>query len=244
MKPTTIDIFGIPFAKITQKEALEILENFLNEPTNHIIVTPNPEGVMQSRRNPVFANALRSANLSLADGIGIILASIFLRQKLPERVRGVDTIFALFEKLSRKQRDFTAYFLGSIPGIAEKAKEKMQKRFPHLKVVGLHNGFFSEEEEKDILNEINRLSPDILLVCTGMPRAEIWATKNKKINVRLTLCLGGTLDIMGNAAKLAPSFMRKLGLEWLYRLIRQPSRAARMLDIPRFIWAVIKYSKK
>jgi len=231
----TVKILDIPFAKLTQTEAVAKLKEFLNEPTNHIIVTPNPEGVMQARRNPDFFGALQSADLSLADGTGIVLASYLQKEKLPERVRGVDTIFALLESLDKKR---TAYFLGGTEGTAEKAKMNMQKKYPYLEVTGFHHGFFSDDEE--ILNEINQLSPDILLVCTGMPRAEIWATKNKNINARLTMCLGGTLDVMAGTAKTAPPLMRKIGLEWLYRLIRQPSRFKRMLDIPRFIIAVIK----
>ncbi|MCL2576426.1 MAG: WecB/TagA/CpsF family glycosyltransferase [Defluviitaleaceae bacterium] len=234
----TIQILRIPFAKITQKEAIDKLEEFLCEPTNHVIVTPNPEGVMQARRNPYFYEALKSADLSLADGTGIVLASYLQKERLPERVRGVDTIFALLESLSEK-RNFTAYFLGGTEGTAEKAKENMQKKYSRLKVAGFHHGFFSAEEEKKIIDEINHLSPDILLVCTGMPRAEIWVAKNKKINARLTMCLGGTLDVMAGTAKTAPPLMRKFGLEWLYRLIRQPSRFKRMLDIPRFVVAAI-----
>jgi len=234
----TVEILGIPFAKITQQEAICKLEEFLTEPKNHVIVTPNPEGVMQARRNPAFCDALKSADLSLADGTGILLASRFLRKALPERVRGIDTIFALLDSLSQK-RDFTAYFLGGTPGTAQKAKENMQKKYPCLKVTGFHHGFFPPEDQEKIIAEINQLSPEILLICTGMPRAEIWATTNKNINARLTMCLGGTLDIMAGTAKHAPPFLRKIGLEWLYRLARQPSRFKRMLDIPRFVVAVL-----
>ncbi|MCL1884105.1 MAG: WecB/TagA/CpsF family glycosyltransferase [Defluviitaleaceae bacterium] len=232
----TIEILNIPFAKLTQSETMEILEIFLSKQENHIITTPNPEGVMQARRNADFAKALKTADLSLADGVGIIIASYFTRQKLPERVRGVDTTFALFENLNKKNVPFTAYFLGGEEGVAEKAKENMQKKFPLLNVVGTHHGFF--KNDKEIIDEINKLSPDILLVCTGMPRAEIWASKNRSLNTRLTLCVGGTINIMAGKAKLAPSFMRKLGLEWLWRLIREPKRFVRMLDLPRFIFAV------
>ncbi|MCL1877967.1 MAG: WecB/TagA/CpsF family glycosyltransferase [Defluviitaleaceae bacterium] len=237
----TIEILGIPFAQVTQKDALELLENFLLEPRNHIITTPNPEGVMQARRNPEFAEALRSADLSLADGTGIVMASFLhsRENRLPERVRGVDTTFALFESLARK-REFTAYFLGGRPGVSEQAKANMEARFPSLKVVGHHHGFFSPDDETTILSEINALAPEVLLVCTGMPRAEIWATRNRDINARLTLCVGGTIDIMAGTVSHAPAFMRKIGLEWLWRLMRQPTRATRMLDIPRFIASVAR----
>ena len=216
-----------------------MLEGWLDVGRNHVIVTPNPEGVMQARRNTDFAKALHSADLSLADGTGIVLASYLSSKKLPGRVRGVDTIFALLERLSEKGRKSTAYFLGAAPGVAEAAKTNMESRFPNLEVVGYHHGFFDKSDEKNILAEIEKLSPDILLVCIGMPRAEIWATRNRDINARLTLCLGGTLDIMGGNAKLAPPLFRKLGLEWFYRLMCQPSRFKRMLDIPRFVLAVI-----
>jgi len=236
-----VHILKMPFAAITAETALAKMESWLDEDNNHIVVTPNPEGVMQARRNPKFQNALLKADLRLADGIGITLAAKYKRKPLPERVRGVDTTFALFERLNRQGRSFTVYFLGAKPGVAESAKKRMEKRYTSMKVVGYHHGFFKEDspDEKKILTEINKLSPDILLVCTGMPRAEIWANKHRHINTRLTLCVGGTLDIMGGNIKLAPPLMRKIGLEWLYRLCKQPGRFLRMLDIPRFMLAVV-----
>ena len=238
-----IEILGIPFNSLSVEEALDLLESYLAEPKNHIIITPNPEGVMQARRNPAFKEALLGADLRLADGTGIVLASRYLGNPLPERVRGVDTIFALFERLSKKGRKFTAYFLGGAPGIAQEAKQKMEAQFPNLYVAGLHHGYFNAEDEQAILEELNRIQPDILLVCTGMPKAEIWAHTHRSIPARLTMCLGGTLDIMAGNVKMAPSIMRKLGLEWLFRLLKQPSRAKRMLDIPRFVLTVVKKGK-
>ena len=244
-----VKILDIPFAKISQDEAIDVLESWVREgDANHVIVTPNPEGVMQARRNPDFAHALKNAELSLADGTGVLLASYLGKEKLPGRVRGVDTIHLLLQRLSQRWEEtknnngngFSAYFLGGKPGVADDAKVNMEAKYPGLSVVGLHHGFFSPDDNDKIITEINRLSPDILLVCTGMPRAEIWADRNKNIlNTRLTLCLGGTLDVMSGGAKMAPAFLRKIGLEWFYRLICEPSRAKRMMDIPRFIFAVI-----
>jgi len=235
-----VDILDIPFAKLSQGEALDILESWLDETKNHVIVTPNPEGVMQARRNPEFKSALQNAELSLADGTGILLASYFSPRKLPGRVRGVDTIFSLFERLSANGKKFTVYFLGAAQGVPEAAKINMESRFPNLSVVGFHHGFYTSEDEPKIIAEIKELSPDILLVCTGMPKAEIWADKYKtELNSRLTMCLGGSLDVMAGKAKLAPPFFRKIGMEWLYRLWKQPSRLKRQLDIPRFVIAVI-----
>jgi len=240
----TVNILGIPINAINVEETLSLLESYLDKPTNHIIVTPNPEGIMQARRNPAFREALLSADLRLADGIGIVLASRYIRTPLPDRVRGYDTIIALLTRLSKKGRKHTAYFLGGAPGIAEKAKIEMESRFPALSVIGHHHGFFTPEDEPAILEELNHLKPDIILVCTGMPRAEIWATTNRNIPAHITLCLGGTLDIMAGNVKLTPSWIRKLGLEWLYRLIRQPSRLKRQLDIPRFMLAILRQGRQ
>jgi N-acetylglucosaminyldiphosphoundecaprenol N-acetyl-beta-D-mannosaminyltransferase len=235
------NILEIPFNALSFEQTITQLENWLAEPQNHVIVTPNPEAVMQARRNANFSKALKSADLRLADGVGILLASRFKREPLPSRVRGYDVTIHLFERLNATEKKFTAYFLGAAQGVAEAAKKAMEEKYPHLTVVGLTHGFFSDnsDEEALILSEINRLSPDILLVCLGMPRAEIWATTHRNINTRLTLCVGGTMDVMAGNVQLAPAFMRRIGLEWLYRLSRQPSRAKRMLDIPRFMFAVV-----
>jgi len=231
-----VKILGIPFHALTVDQTLEKFESFLATKQNHIIVTPNPEGVMQARRNPALSHALQSATLSLADGIGIIIAARLKRLKLPGRVRGFDIVMALFERLDAKQGG-TVYLLGAAPGVAERAAENIEKRYPAIKVIGHHHGFFDDDEP--IIAEISRLSPDIVIAGMGMPRQELWAIKNSSISTRITLCVGGTIDVLAGEVKLAPAFMRKMGLEWLYRLVNQPSRAKRMLDLPRFMLAVI-----
>ena len=229
-------IMGVHFCVISPEETITLLESWLETNTNHTVVTPNPEGVMQASRNPSFLDAINNADLSLADGIGIIIASRILKLTLKERVRGYDTTMALFELLNKK-RKFTAYFLGGKPGVAEQAKKRMEGKYKNLEVVGLHHGFFDKDES--IIKEVNKLKPEILLVCMGMPRAEIWARKNKSVSAKITLCIGGTIDIMAGNVKIAPAFFRKIGLEWFYRLITQPSRAKRMLDLPKFLLSVI-----
>ena len=219
------------------EETLDILERYLQEDHNHIVLTPNPEGVMQARRNKDVLAAFVGADLSLADGIGILLAAKFTKQKIPCRVRGVDTIFALCNRMAQKNKKLAAYFYGAKPGVAKRAKANIESMYPNVEVVGYTHGF--EKDDSKVINDVNVLSPDIVLVCTGMPRAELWSTKNRNINTRVTMCLGGTLDIMAGDIKLAPSFLRKIGLEWLYRLVTQPTRAKRMLDIPRFMFAVV-----
>ena len=230
-----INILGVNFDAITFGQALATLKGYLRTDYNHIVVTPNPEGVMQARRNAKFMKALKEASLSLADGIGIAIAAKIKRLKLPGRVRGVDITMALFKSLSAEGA--SVYLLGAAPGVAERAAKNIETVYKGVKVVGYHHGFFDSDEK--IVADINRLSPDIVLVGIGMPRQELWAAKNRCINTRITMCVGGTIDILAGEVQLAPAFMRSIGLEWLYRLIRQPSRAKRMLDLPRFMIAVL-----
>jgi len=237
-----IPILGIPFNAFTVDETLETLLTYIEEPKNHIIVTPNPEGVMQAQRNPAFKEALVSADLCLPDGAGIVLASRILGMPMGNRVRGYDTAMALLSRLNKK-RGATAYLLGCAPGVIEKAADALCKKYPNIKVAGFHHGFFTDEQMVTILDEIERLAPELLFVCTGMPKAEIWAHTHRYLPARLTLCLGGTLDIMAGHVQLAPTWLRKIGLEWLYRLICQPQRWRRQLDLPRFVIAVIRSKK-
>jgi len=230
-----IEILGIPFHAVTFDEALDTLESFLDTDKNHVVVTPNPEGVMQARRNPDLAHAIKTADLSLADGTGIVLAAKFKRLKIPGRVRGVDTTFALLDRLAH--RCGTICILGGKPGVAEQAGANIEERYPGIEVVGCADGYFTDDTE--IIAEINALNPDVLIVGLGMPRQELWAAKNKNINARITMCVGGTIDIIAGEVELAPPILRKLGLEWLYRLVKQPSRFKRQLDIPRFVLAVL-----
>jgi N-acetylglucosaminyldiphosphoundecaprenol N-acetyl-beta-D-mannosaminyltransferase len=237
----TVPVLEIPFHALTEGETLTLLQSFLNEPRNHIIVTPNPEAVMQARRDASYKAILLDADLRLADGIGILLASYLQRGKpLPGRVRGVDTFYALMRALSGEKRATTVFLLGGAAGVAEAAKKNIEGKYPSVQVIGLCDGFLTPEKEIELVRRITALQPEILLVCMGMPRQERWAARHRALPVRLTFCLGGTIDILAGTVSLTPDWLRKIGLEWLHRLIRQPGRAKRMLDLPRFVLAVIK----
>lgn len=240
-----VNILGVPFCVLTQSEAIQTLYEKLDERSNFVVVTPNPEGVMQARRNVEFDGALLNADMQLADGVGILFASILLGCRLPMRVRGIDTTFGLLDCIEKTDRPSTAFFLGGkpasggLPSVAEAAAKNMEARYKNLNVVGHSHGYYTESEEKGIEERISEASPDILLVCLGMPKAELFCHRNRKMNVGITLCVGGTIDIMAGSARLAPPFMRKLGLEWLYRLMREPKRFVRMLDLPKFLMVTL-----
>jgi len=231
-------ILNIPFHPLSPAEALQTLLNFLQTSKNHLIVTPNPEMVMLAQRNPAFLKILQNADLILADGIGILIAAKLRKIPLPARVPGCDITLELLQSA----KNATCYLLGAAPGIAEKARQNLLSQ--GINAIGAHDGYFNEETEKTILEEINNLKPDILLIGMGMLRQEEWAAKNlHTLPCKITLCIGGSIDIFAGNVRRAPKLMRRLGLEWLYRLLSNPSRARRMLELPKFIWAIITAPK-
>ena len=232
-----VNILNILFDNLTCAEALKRLLLFLVQDGYHILYTPNPEMVMAACSDASLMNVINSADLVVPDGIGIVLASRITGQHIKERVAGCDLIYALFNEI--KNTGKTVYLLGGKPGVAELAAKNMCIKFQGLDIIGCHHGYFSPEQEPALLDEIIRLKPDILLVGMGMVRQEKWIHNNRDLPVRLAAGVGGSIDIMAGTVKRAPIILRRMGLEWLYRLISQPRRAHRMLKLPIFMVKVI-----
>ena len=241
---TKTTILKVSFNRLTHQAALDTLIGFLQKDNNHLIVTPNPEALMLAQRDEGFLHILQNADLVLPDGIGIFLAAKWQklltpnRPALPARVPGCDITMALLATA----KNHSCYLLGAAPGVAERARDNLKRQ--GVTVIGAHDGYFDEEKEKMIIDEICALKPDILLVGMGMPKQEEWCAKHlNRLPCKITLCIGGTIDIIAENVSRAPKFMRRLGLEWLYRLITDPRRIRRMLDLPRFVWAVFTEPK-
>ena len=227
-----INILGIPFCSVKQNEASErILYACLhNHNMPFTVVTPNPIMVMNAQKNEDLLSALSSADLVLADGIGIIAASKRMGTPLPERVTGIDTAYSVIEKLD--DIEGSIYLLGAKPGVAEKAAQILSKSFPYLKIAGTHHGYFDDDGE--IIKDISNNSPNLLAVCLGSPRQEIWVYQNlaKLSGVGAVICLGGSLDVWAGEIKRAPMLFIKLHLEWLWRMLREPKR---FKELPKMI---------
>lgn len=233
------EILGIPVDTYTNNEVLEKVFSYLMEKKkkNHLIITPNPELIMEAQKDKEFRYILETADLVVPDGIGVVLASKLNKIKIKERVAGCDLIFSILDKI--KFTGNTVYILGAGPRVAEKAKKNMEEKFPGVNISGVHDGFFDKEEEKRIIEEIKSLKPDILLVGLGFPKQEKWIYNNKDLPVHFSIACGGSIDVMAGTVKRAPVIFQKLGLEWLYRLMKQPGRFIRMLILPKFAIIVV-----
>ena len=231
-----IKILGVEISKVNMDEAVETLWKFREEGGNHVVFTPNPEFVYRAYHDEEFRNKLNSADLTLPDGIGLVYAAKIIGTPLKCRVPGFEACVRIIQDAVEKNASI--YILGGKPGVAELAKENLERDYPGIKIAGVQDGYFKDDNE--VIEKINSVSPDFLLVCTGCPKQENWIYEYKdRLNVKVTIGAGGTVDVLSGTVKRAPAFFCKTGLEWFYRLITQPSRIGRMMNLPKFLFIVI-----
>lgn len=232
-----VDILGVKFSSFDIDSSAEKIIKMTEEEGFHYVFTPNSEMVMAAR-DEQFKNILNSADMLTADGIGIVYASKILGTPIYKRASGYDISLKLFEALAGSGKSF--YLFGAAPNVAETAKEKLLSKFPGLIISGTHDGYFDAEEEKKIIEDINLKQPDVLFVCLGSPKQEKWIYENREnLDARVAMGLGGCLDVYAGNVKRAPDIFIKFGLEWFYRLIKEPKRFFRMLALPKFMIKVI-----
>jgi N-acetylglucosaminyldiphosphoundecaprenol N-acetyl-beta-D-mannosaminyltransferase len=237
--PEKIDIHGVMIDNVTMEEALDKVLSMLEGQTPQKIFTPNSEIIMQATRDPELRDILNSAELIVPDGAGVILASRIMKNELKEKVSGIDLVRQIFANTKKRPASF--FILGGKPGVAEKASVNIVYDYPKAKIKGYRNGYFDESEVPEIIKQINESRAEILLVGLGAPKQEKWIHRYaNELNCKILMGIGGSIDVFAGTAKLAPEFMRRAGLEWLYRLIKEPKRAKRMLDLPRFILLTLK----
>lgn len=232
-----IEILGVAFDNVTMDEAVDRALSLMEARSAAYVVTPNPEIVMSAREDPELALAIQNADMVLPDGVGVIYGGKILGTPLKEKVPGIDFASRVMERLS--QRNGRVYLFGAKPGVAELAGENLQKQFPGLLIAGTCDGYFTDDAP--IIDAINEAKPDLLLVCLGSPKQELWMQSNaKRLNVGLMAGLGGSLDVFAGIVERAPERWQKLGMEWLYRLMKQPKRVGRMMKLPKFVLCAVK----
>lgn len=223
------DILGVQFDNLTLADAVERGVRLVSEHRAAYVVTPNPEIVMAAAKDEGLMRALNAADLVLPDGIGVVYSAKILGTPLTERVPGIDFASGLLARLAEKGG--SAYLFGAKPGVAEAAAEKIAARYAGIAVAGTQDGYF--DDDADILADINAKKPDFLFVCLGSPKQEKWMQAHAgKLDVGVMAGLGGCLDVFAGNVDRAPEKMRRLGLEWLYRLYREPARIGRVARLP------------
>ena len=230
------DIMGITFDNVTMQQALERAGEILAGDKTCYAVTPNAEIAYEALRDESLRALLNEADLVLPDGAGVVLASKILKTPLQQKVAGVDFADGLLGMLAQNGK--SVYLLGSKPGIAELAAEKMREKHLGLTICGMHDGYF--KDEAPVIAAINEAKPDVLFVCLGAPKQELFMKRHQNdLSCRLMIGLGGSLDSFAGTVKRAPKWMIKANLEWLYRLYKEPKRFGRMLRLPKYLWAVV-----
>ena len=226
------EILGVRFDNLTQQEAAQRGRQLLEEDKFHYVVTPNPEFLLAAEKDPEFRRVLNAADLVLPDGIGVVYSAKILGTPLKERVPGIEFAEAMLSALN--DMGGRLYLLGAKPGVAEEAGRRICARYPALVLCGTHDGYFKDEQA--ILPEIAAAKPDLLFVCLGAPKQELWMAKNGPATGAHVLCgLGGSLDVFAGTVERAPKFWSDHGLEWFYRLCKEPKRIGRMMKLPLFL---------
>ena len=234
-----IEILGVAINRVKMGQAKNMITDFIeNGAGQRMVVTPNSEQIVLAQQDQEFLQILNSADLSVPDGIGVVLASKVLKRTLAERVAGFDLMQELLAFAAEK--GYSVYLLGGRPGTVQLAREKIVTKYPALKISGCHHGYLAQEQVGRVLNQINQLTPDLLFIGMGFPRQEKFLKEHlDSLQVRVAMTVGGSFDVLADKVKRAPLWLQRLNLEWLFRLFQEPSRWIRMLALPRFLYLVL-----
>lgn len=228
-----VTILGLRVDCLSPNEALETIDGYVRERTPRQVVTADSSMVVLARHDPELRRIVEGADLVTPDGWGILWASRMFRTPISYKVSGVD----LAERLCARSplKGYRIFFLGAGPNVAEEAAEKMRQRYPGTHIVGVRDGFFTAAQEPEVAAEIRATAPDVVLVALGIPKQEKWIDRHKAVlDVPVFIGVGGTFDVFSGRVKRAPLWMQNSGLEWLYRLSKNPRKFGKVMTLPQF----------
>lgn len=232
-----VNILGLYFDNITKVRLLDELKNRLENKKKTFLVTSNPEIVMFAQKNEEYKKTLERADYIIADGIGVIYGSRIIKNALPERIPGFDLMVDLLKLANEK--NLRVYFLGAKQETLDLVLQNVKRDYPKLNIAGSHNGYF-DIDNHEVAHNVKIAQADLIFVALGFPKQEKWIEKNiEQADKGLFIGVGGSFDVLAGTVKRAPLIWQKLNVEWLYRLLRQPSRWKRMLALPYFIIKMI-----
>lgn len=227
-----ISVLGVAFDNCTKEEAVSASMRLLDGDACRYVVTPNPEIVELCREDAELRAIVNAADLVLPDGVGVIYGAKLLKTPLRARIPGIEYAYALMERMAEEGR--TLFLLGAKPGYAEQAAERLREAYPGLSIVGTSDGYF--KEDAPVAEKIRGSGAEAVFVCLGAPKQERWMARyGPDTGAKLLVGLGGCLDVFSGNVRRAPPVFCRLGLEWLYRLAKEPRRIGRMMKLPLFL---------
>lgn len=234
-----IDLLGMRVSRVDRAQTRELLQAFIRSGMPHHIVTADASMVAIAAEDPELLAIINRAALVTPDGTGIIWAAKKLGTPLIERVSGVE----LSEQLCADSAEggYGLFFFGAAPGVAEEAAERMRQKYG-ANIVGTRHGFLAgPEDEEALLQELREKRPAVLLVAMGIPRQEKWIARHQEaVGIPVCIGVGGTLDVFSGRVQRAPIWVQRIAMEWLYRLIQNPSKLSKVAMLPKFVWRVIR----
>jgi N-acetylglucosaminyldiphosphoundecaprenol N-acetyl-beta-D-mannosaminyltransferase len=243
--PEAVYVLGVRVDRLSRLEAVQRIMEIVarwraseNQLPCQQLITVNPEFVMAAQRNAEFRQAINAATLVTADGVGVVWAARHLKAPTYGRVTGVDTLVDLAKRCA--EVGYRMYLLGAAPGVAEEAAIRLQSLAPGLQIAGTYAGSPALAEEEGIIDRVRAAQADVLCVAYGAPAQDLWIYRNlARLPVALAVGVGGAYDFLSGRQRRAPLLMQRMGMEWLYRLYREPWRWRRMLALPRFALLVL-----
>lgn len=237
--PASVELFGCRVDRVTMVEAMERCRAYLAEGGPHYVVTADTSGIVIAQEDAEYRRILNAADLVTPDSIGVVWASKKFGAPVPERVPGVDTMEALCSLAAKEGH--RVFLFGAAPGVAEMAAKNLAVKYPGLNVVGTRNGFFTRDEEAGIAADIGAARPDMLFVAFGIPKQEKWIAQHlPATGAKLAMGVGGSFDAFAGIVKRAPTPVRKIHLEWLWRTLSNPKKIRKAATLPRFAMMVLR----
>ena len=227
-RPLPVNVWGVPFSQLTFAQTLERIDLLIERRQPSFFITANLNYNMLTGRDPELQQLNQRADFIVCDGMPMVWRSRFGSSALPERIAGSELIYAISQWAAARGRSI--YFLGGAPGVAQSAADKLAERYPGLQVAGVHSPPFrplSQEENEEMVAAIRNSGADILFVAFGQPKGEKWIDANlQSLGVPVSVQIGASFDFVAGGVQRAPVWMQRAGLEWFYRLSREPKRLA------------------
>ncbi|WAH37675.1 WecB/TagA/CpsF family glycosyltransferase [Alicyclobacillus dauci] len=239
-----VDVLGVRFHRVTSAQAVEKILFWVQDGSHHMVVTAGPEFVMQCQASPELRQLVNSADLVTADGIGVVWAAAQNGRPVPQRVTGVELVVSVLEEAQTRRQPLRTFILGASEESLQACLAALRSRYPDIVFDG-RNGYFGEQEMDEMAAQVREFGPNLFLVGMGQPRQEkLIHGMLGRLEPCVAIGIGGSIDVWGGTVARAPRMFQKMNIEWLYRLVTQPSRWRRQLALPKFAITVMRHKSK